>query len=74
MCDKCNNCTQSCTKSLTIEQTNTNTQIIIPVAAKSDYELALESGAIPPGTTLEEWLNRTINNPVSNILEFGDNV
>lgn len=65
-----NNC---CNEKQNIKQSQTNTQIIVPVQARTEYELALESGLIPSDTTLQEWLNRNTNN-TNNILEFGDNV
>lgn len=39
-------------------QTKTNRVFVIPSEAKSDYQLAIESGEIDPDTTLTEWLNR----------------
>lgn len=39
-------------------QTLSNRTIVVPSSAKSDYQLAIESGEIDPDTTLTEWLNR----------------
>ncbi len=68
----CNHCCPTCGKSLTEEQTKTNTEIVVPVAAFSDFELAKTSGAIPEDMTFEEWLNRPVN-VANGIFEFGDN-
>ncbi|WP_418360179.1 hypothetical protein [Sphingobacterium detergens] len=72
MGDNCKHCCPTCGKSLTEEQTQTNRQIVVPVAALSDLDLAIESGAVPPDTTLDEWLNRPVNQSIS-IVEYGDN-
>ena len=62
---------------LTEEQSQTNKEIIVPVAAKSDYQLALESGFIPPDTTIKEWLGRyyskeEINQLINGVITFSD--
>lgn len=54
-------------------QSQTNRTLEVPKEAYSDYELALQSGLIPPGTTLEEWLNRPVNASME-ITEYGENV
>ena len=67
---KCNSCRRR-RSILGDTQTETNRTLVVPSSAKSDYQLAVESGFFEG--TLEEWLNRPVNTSLE-VTEYGENV